>query len=254
MPTSAFFIATEPGLWIPAKVAIQVANQLGANAVLFGEEFTPESFASIIKTLDPDFVFVESHGFPCSVTGQNVKPVVSIPADIGEPGAYCPGTINAELLEGRVVHFNACWTGARLGEVLVDYYGAEAFFGTKKLFLFLMPEDGKTLDPIAASPFLAEYTVELALFSGMTAKEAHEKRIEAYNIEIEKWRDSNHPARDLLITVLRANMDNAVFYGDSNVRIAEDMEIKSLTINFDTKSNTLLAGLILLVLAGVVGK
>ena len=248
---AVFAIATEPGLMIPAKVARQYAEQLGASAVLWADGYTPDNLRRVVLRYDPAFLFIESHGFPCSVTAQNVRPAISTPATESEPRAYCPGSINTDIVEGRVLHFNACWTGLRLGEVLVRK-GALAFYGTKKPFLFLMPKDGKTLDRIGAAPFIAEYTVEVALMSGMTTGQAQEARMRAYDVAIDYWKNVNHPASDLLVTVLQADKDNAVFLGREDVRVFPKQE-KHVVVRMDTGKVSASYILAFLILGAVLG-
>jgi len=250
---AVFAIATEPGLMIPAKVAIQYAQQLGAQVILYGDQYSPEALRQVVLRYDPAFLFVESHGFPCSVTAQRLKPAISTPATESEPKAYCPASINTDIVEGRVLHFNACWTGLRLGEVLVRR-GALAFYGTKRPFMFLMPKDGKTLDRIGAAPFIAEYTVEVALMSGMTTGQAQEARMRAYDVAIDVWRNSTHPASDLLVTVLQADKDNAVFYGDPNVRVFPRIEEpKRVVVKMDVGKTSMSYLLAFLILGAVLG-
>jgi hypothetical protein len=233
---SLFAIATKPDLDVPSFVAKQYAEQLEATAVLYGDEYTPEAFAEAVRRLDPAFVFVESHGFPCSVTAQGVRPAISTEPLESEPAQFCPGDANLDLLEGRIVHFNACWTGLRLGKLLVENHGVRAFFGTKEPFYFLIPVRGG-VDKMAVAPFLAEYTVEVALFSGLTAGEAHRRRIKAFDTLYQYYTTGegrNLPGAELLARFLLADRNAAVFYGDGEVRFTDRVEEKRVVVKLGT--------------------
>ena len=99
-------------------------NGLGTDIVdLEGEKANRESFESVLKKKNPDLVFLNGHGSPDAVCGQDDKVVVQ--ADLNE-----------KILAKRLIYAVSCDSAQILGKEAVRN-GAKVYIGYNKPFAFL---------------------------------------------------------------------------------------------------------------------
>lgn len=229
-----FLLPNVNGVEVPGTVMKHIAPQIDPDAViLFGPEATPKNARKAIEELNPTYVFTAGHGIPCTTTLQGNEPFISL-AEPEMNKKYCSGNRNLDLAKGRVFHIHSCWCGRLLAPVLVQKYGAKAVFAHDDEFLFLLPEDGKTIDLVVAAPFLAEFTVDQNMLAGASAGEAQEARMRAY----EKWIEyfyhgegSKLKGAPLVLRILVADKAISKLYGDPNARVAEQSKPREFRLS-----------------------
>ena len=231
---SAFFLPNRKGVEVPGTIMKHIAPQLDPGAViLFGQEATTENAVRVIKEHDPPYVFTTGHGIPCATTLLDNQPFVSL-ALPQMNRQVCDRDRNLDLFRGRVVHLHSCWCGKLLAPKLVQEHGAWAVFAHDDEFLFLLPEDGKTIDKVIAAPFLAEFTVDQIMLSGGTAGEAQEARMRAYDKWIEYFTEgegAEMKGAPLIVRILRVDRMISKLYGDRTATVAKKGQVKPFTLS-----------------------
>ncbi|MCD6524928.1 MAG: hypothetical protein J7K48_08070 [Thermococcus sp.] len=223
-----FLLPNKRGVEIPSTIMKHLARMIDPKAVvLFGDQANAENARKAIERLDPPYVFTTGHGIPCATTLQDNQPFVSLA--IPEMNRrVCDAERNLDIWKGRVLHLHSCWCGKLLAPVLVERYGAWAVFAHTDEFLFLLPEDGKTIDLVVAAPFLAEFTVDVAMLSGKTAGEAQEERMAAYDKWIEYFyhgEGSKLKGASIVLRILIADKEISKLYGDKTATVVERRSI-----------------------------
>lgn len=219
-----YLLPTTRGINIPSTIMGHIAPQIDPDAtVLWGNEATAENARQAIQKLNPPYVFTTGHGIPCATTLQNVEPWVTL-AVPEMNGKYCNENRNLDIWRGRVVHLHSCWCGRLLAPVLVEKYGAWAVFAHDHEFLFLLPEDGRTIDVRVAAPFLAEFKVDTVMLNGGTAGEAQEERMKGYDYWIkyfESGSGSKLKGAPLVLRILIADKMISKLYGDPTATVTK---------------------------------
>ncbi len=244
-----YILPTTFGVNVPSTIMKAIAKQIDENPViLWGDEATAENARALVEKLDPPYVFTTGHGLPCVTTVQDKEPFISLAEP--EMSRYCSQERNLDIVKGRVWHVHSCWCGRQLAGVMVQK-GAWAVFAHDNEFLFLMPKTGK-IDIVSASPFMAEFTTDSAILSGMTAGEAQKAREDAY----EKWLNyflkgegAKLKAGPLVARILLADKMISKLYGDPTATITRPTELKTFKLSLPMKlegQTTLSASLILL--------
>jgi hypothetical protein len=138
------------------------------------------------------------------ITGAGHGQTMSFLGDYDE-AVFAKGEYDASEVAGKVVHFLACATAAKLGHDFVDH-GCRAFIGYNMMFAF---------QPAWASVFFrCDSQIDLALAEGKTVAEAVAKARQQFDIEIQK------PGNAPIIADLQARRDNLVAIGpDLNVTL-----------------------------------
>ena len=219
-----FLLPNKKGVEIPSTIMKHMAQTMDPQAIiLFGDEATSQNARAAILQNNPPYVFTTGHGIPCATTLQDNQPFISL--NIPDMNRQvCNANRNLDIFKGRVIHIMSCWTGKLLARVLVQKYGAWAVFAYDDEFLFLLPEDGKTIDIIVAAPFLAAYTVDIAMLSGATAGEAHEEQMKAFDRWIEyfyRGEGSKLKGAPLVLRVLIADKSISRLYGDPTATVTK---------------------------------
>jgi len=219
-----YLLPNKRGVEIPSTIMKRIAQTIDPNAtILFGEEATTPNAVQAITSLNPPYIFTTGHGLPCATTLQDNQPFVSLARPDMEP-TICDKNRNLSLFKGRVVHLHSCWCGKLLAPSLVKDYGATAVFAHDDEFLFLMPEDGRTIDILVAAPFLAEFTVDVTMLSGGTTGEAQAERKKAYDKWIEyftKGKGANMDGAPLVVRILQADQLISQLYGSTSAAVTE---------------------------------
>ena len=219
-----FLLPTTRGINIPSTIMKHLAPQLDPDAeILWGDEATAENARKAIEETNPPYVFTTGHGIPCATTLQNVEPWVTL-AVPEMNGKYCSKDRNLDIWKGRVVHLHSCWCGKLLAPVLVEKFGAWAVFAHDHEFLFLLPDDGKTIDVRVAAPFLAEFKVDTVMLNGGTAGEAQEERMKGYDYWIKYFESgpgSKMKGAPLVLRILIADKMISKLYGDPTATVTK---------------------------------
>ena len=243
-----YFLPTTFGVDVPSAIMREVAKQIdGKPVILWGDEATPENARKLVLETNSPYVFTTGHGLPCVTTLQNKEPFISL----AEPqmSAYCSQELNLDIVKGRVWHVHSCWCGRQLAQVMVQK-GAWAVFAHDNEFLFLMPKTGK-IDIVTAAPFMAEFTTDAAMLSGMTAGEAQSARMNAY----ERWLNyfttgegSKLDVAALNARIILADKMISKLYGDETATVTKPGPRKAfkLSLPMQRPVQTTSAGLILL--------
>ena len=229
-----YLLPNKRGIEVPGTIMKHLAPLIDPEAkILFGDEATAGNARKAIAELDPPYVFTTGHGIPCATTLQDNEPFVSL-AVPEMNRQVCDRERNLDLWKGRVIHLHSCWCGKLLAPVLVSQFGAWAVFAHDDEFLFLLPRDGKTIDVIVAAPFLAEFTVDIAMLGGKTAGEAQERRMGAYD----KWVDYflNGPGSKLdgaamIVRILLADKRISKLYGDETATVVKQGQEKAVRLS-----------------------
>ena len=149
---------------------------------LEGEKANRESFESVLKKKNPDLVFLNGHGSPDAVCGQDDKVVVQ--ADLNE-----------KILAKRLIYAVSCDSAQILGKEAVRN-GAKVYIGYNKPFAFLADRNSGTtpLKDKKAQPFLdSSNRVALDMIRGRTAGEAFNKSQAEFERCIEYYSTSTEP-------------------------------------------------------------
>jgi len=225
-----FLLPNLRGVEIPGTIMKHLAPQLDPNAtILFGPEATAENAREAIEKLNPAYVFTTGHGIPCATTLQNNQPFVTLAEPQMNP-QYCSENRNLDIWKGRVVHLHSCWCGRLLAPVLVQKYGAWAVFAHDDEFLFILPDDGKTITKDVAAPFLAEFTVDKVMLSGGTTGEAQEERMNAYDKWIDYYLHGEGKESDkaaILVRILTADKMISKLYGDTTATVTRPRHVEA---------------------------
>ena len=194
------------------KRVIERAVGSGQRAVvLWGDGATASNARDAIAGEDPAAVFGLGHGSECSYTVQGKELFLST----------CP-PMNMDLVGGRVWFLNSCEVGADLGRRMVRDYGAVAFIGSSKPFLFPIVAPPCSMHEVMA-PFEAEYRAVELLIRGYTVGEAHRARLNQYGRLIDYYTFGSGNASiysDLVVRLLEIDKMIAVAYGDMNATVA----------------------------------
>jgi hypothetical protein len=105
---------------------------------------------NVLSQNDPDYVFLNGHGAPDFITGQNGEILIQ-------------AGVNEGVLAGKHVHALSCDTGKILGPAAIKK-GAKSYIGYDEPFVFVTKQAGLFLDPAIA--------VSLSLLDGATARQA----------------------------------------------------------------------------------
>jgi len=222
-----FLLPNKRGVEIPSTIMKHLAHQIDPKAViLWGDDANAENARKAIQDLDPPYIFTTGHGIPCATTLQDNQPFISL-AVPEMNRAVCDRERNLDLVKGKVLHVHSCWCGKLLASVMVQR-GAWAVFAHDDEFLFLLPQDGKTIDIVVASPFLAEFTVDTVMLSGHTAGEAQKARMEAFDRWISYFQEgegSKLKSAQLIVRILMADKMISKLYGDSTATVTRERPI-----------------------------
>ena len=181
--------------------------------IAYGDAARADVAREVIKYRDPAAVFGVGHGSKCTFTVQAREPFLSA----------CP-PMNTDIIKGRVWYLNSCEVGAELGKKMVKDYGATAFIGHNKPFLFPIVTPPCMSQEVMA-PFLAEYVVVDMLVRGYTVGEAHKARIAEYDKLIDYYTFGPGNASvfsDLVVRLLEIDQMIAVAYGDMKAVVAAE--------------------------------
>jgi len=229
-----FLLPNKKGVEIPSTIMKHIAPAIDPEAViLFGDEATPENARKAILELNPNYIFTTGHGIPCATTLQDNRPFIAL----GLPemnDKVCANSLNLDLVKGKVLHIHSCWCGRLLAPVLVQKYGAWAVFAHDDEFLFLLPEDGRTIDIVVAAPFLAEFTVDQVMLSGGTAGEAQKARIEAFERWIKYFYEGEGAklkAAPLILRILVADKEISKLYGDPTATVTRPRPAREVRLS-----------------------
>jgi len=174
--------------------------------VLEGDNATPSNFFNALSQYNPTYVFILGHGNPDQVYVQGMNLLLSVDTPA------IPAVAN-----GRFIHINGCQTAEELGPALINN-GAVGYLGEDQDFLFLVNEPPcSSLD--VEAPYIAEYTFEEAVFSGLTFEEAFKQRNQAFENFINQYTYSNSDIAPLLATILQADEDMASLLGKTTLTI-----------------------------------
>ena len=125
------------------------------------------------KACQKDIIYMTGvgHGTDTTYMGENYNPIFDI-------GSYQP-----EESDGKVVHFFACQTAAKLGSDFVTC-GCLAYFGYNEDFIVLMR--------ISDAFFDCDSEIDRAFADGLTAKGVYTRVLEYYNQKIHELENSGH--------------------------------------------------------------
>ncbi|MCX6802647.1 MAG: hypothetical protein NT067_06075 [Candidatus Diapherotrites archaeon] len=153
----------------------------------------------------PELVMFNGHASDEFITGHKYEPIIRLE--------------DAGLIEDKIVYARACNCGKTLGK-LFDNKKIGAFIGYERRFRFWInpsfthsPQD----DPCCAQVLDASNQIALALLKGVTAQEAHQRGITAYNKIIENLERSDAPQElRFILPSINWNATYQVCYGNQN--------------------------------------
>ena len=208
---SLFILPRKHYLEYGSCVMRQLLRQHGRGIIiaLEGDEANPESIDRAIQAYDPGFIFGIGHGLPDLYTVECTQEYLRV------------GSEREQLMKGRIIHLNSCYTGARLGPSLVAK-GAQAFLGSVEPFYFYIA-DPPCSSRASMTVFLAEHQAAVSILNGRSAMQAHVDRLQAYEREIEYWLAGpgrDHPHAPLLARILEVDRGAAVMHGRGEASIA----------------------------------
>lgn len=226
-----YILPTTHGVDVPSTIMKNVAPQIDENPVILWDgEATAENARNAVLQHNPPYVFTTGHGLPCATTLQDLQPFISLAEPQMSP--YCKAERNLDIVKGRVWHVHSCWCGLQLAQEMVRR-GAWAVFAHDKEFLFLLPKAGK-IDIVTSAPFLAEFTVDSAMLSGMTAGEAQEAREKAYDHWLDYFLNGEGQNLDpapLVARIVLADKLISKLYGDPTATVAKPGPMKSFKLS-----------------------
>ena len=125
------------------------------------------------ETCQEDLVYITGvgHGTCTTYMGENDDPIFDI-------GNYRP-----EESKGKIVHFSACQTAAKLGPDFVNH-GCRAYFGYNENFITYMH--------VSDAFFSCDSEIDRAFADGLTAAKVHDRVIACYNQKICELKDGGH--------------------------------------------------------------
>jgi len=222
---SLFILPRKHYLEYGSCVAKHLLRQHGRGTIiaLEGDEASPESIDRAIQQYDPAFIFGIGHGKPDLYTVECTQEYLRV------------GSPREELMKGRIIHLNSCYTGARLGSSLVAK-GALAFLGSVEPFYFYIAEPPCS-SRASMTVFLAEHQAAVSILSGRSARQAHVDRLHAYEREIEHWLTGpgrDHPHAPLLTRILQIDQSIAVMRGKGEASIAPPARAAILPVQMAT--------------------
>jgi len=222
---SLFILPRQHNLEYGSCVMKQLLGQFGRGTVvvLEGDMANPEGIDRAIQQYDPGFIFGIGHGLPDLYTVECTQEYLRV------------GSPREELMKGRIIHLNSCYTGARLGPSLVRK-GALAFLGSVEPFFFYIAEPPCS-SRASMTVFLAEHEAALSILRGRTARQAHMDRFHAYEKEIEYWLAGpgrDHPHAPLLARILQIDQSIAVMHGRGDASIAPPARAAVLPVQMAT--------------------
>lgn len=152
---------------------------------LCDEKANIKDFTGRVEKLNPDLMFLNGHGDPNRITGQNYEVLVEKDK-------------NETLLSHKITYALSCSAAKNLGQSAVKK-GAKAFIGYKEDFIFTYEKD-KTTKPIedkTAKLFLEPSNlVVTTLIKGNTAKEANIRSKKEFRRNLRKLMASESPQED----------------------------------------------------------
>jgi hypothetical protein len=165
---------------------------------LYREKANKTELLSTLIRYMPQVVFAYSHGTEDEIIGPDELSTV---IDLN----------NTVWLNGKITVLNACLTGKRLAQALVDA-GASAVFAYNDELIIRVWAD--TYEPLEG--FKECINKPEVIFDGLKAKDVYNATINEYNKWIEYWDEKDPTTAD----VLRHNRDNFALYGSGESRIA----------------------------------
>ncbi len=176
---------------------------------LSGKRASRKEFENIVRKQSPSFVFLNGHGSPYVVTGQNEESLVA-------------ANDNEGILKGTVTYALSCSSAKSLGPKAVEA-GATAFIGYKEEFIFLFDEAQRTRpgqDELATHFADSSNQVAISLLKGHSAREAHEQSQQSFGRSIRKLLTSQATDREsAALRYLFWNMQHQVCLGNSEAKI-----------------------------------
>lgn len=176
---------------------------------LQGERANQREFTSVVRKKRPNMIFLNGHGAPDRVAGQDDEILV-------EAGK------SAEVLRGAVTYAVSCRSAAKLGPASIAA-GARAYVGYADDFIFVTDVQKHTrpqLDRTAAMFLEPSNLVSRSLLKGNTVAEARERGRSAFGRNIRKLLTSEAETKDSsMIRFLFWDMQHLVAHGDQAARL-----------------------------------
>lgn len=158
---------------------------------LDGKKANRHTFDSYAKKHRPDFFFFNGHGSDTVLAGYDNEPILRS----GDNNSICAEAI---------VYVRSCSAAKVLGVSLIKY-GAKAFIGYVNKFGFMrsVHKESKPLSDTLAELFLAPSNIVAStLLKGHTAREAHQRSLDAMRKNLSKLLSSESPLSDSTGAVL----------------------------------------------------
>lgn len=212
MPTAVIALADfEPASHAAATAmshAVPYLEQAGWEVVVLrGSEATPENLYREVQYRNPILIIGEGHGAPEVFTLQDKKVTYTCTA--------APG------VTGRVVFLQSCETGQRLGPCLVGRFGASAYYGYTKDFLWVQadPSADPLEDKLGRYFYQAPIAAIGALASGASVGEAYQLAKRVFQSNLHAAEISIDVASPLVAFYLRNDLQAWVSLGDPALRL-----------------------------------
>jgi len=194
-----------------ASLIIDDASRSGLKLKDFqGNNANRKEVIKFIEKQDPALIFINGHGSPTELLGQDHKMLIS------------EDQKDLALLKDRIIYARACDAGSSFGEKVVDG-NKGCFIGYKTKFSFWTDNDWSATPPKdkTASLFLEpSNAVMSSLIKGDTTKVANEKskKMMAKNMnKILKMEARGEPGAMNWLAVLWKNYEAQVLHGNPNL-------------------------------------
>ncbi|MBI2050238.1 MAG: hypothetical protein HYT31_00350 [Parcubacteria group bacterium] len=210
-------LVTRPNHDIPTRYlsawagkVIKIINAKGFRLFdLHGEKANKKEFESRVKKLKPSFVFINGHGGPGHVTGQDDKILVR-------------AGVNEDIFESRVVYALSCQSAVELGPKSVKS-GTFSYIGYDADFIFWYDEHqiSRPHQDTVAELFLEPSNqVAISLLKGNSSAQASRNSKKFFARNIHKLLSSeSSPEETHYIRYLLWDLKHQVCLGDGNVQI-----------------------------------
>lgn len=176
---------------------------------LCGEKANKKDFTGRVEKLNPDLIFLNGHGDPNKITGQNYEVLVEKDR-------------NETLLSCKITYALSCSAAKNLGQSAVDK-GAKSFIGYKEDFIFTYEKDKITrpIEDKTAKLFLEPSNlIVTTLIKGNTAKEANIRSKKEFRKNLRKLMASELPQEDQSpVRWLFWDMTHQVCLGDGDAKL-----------------------------------
>ncbi len=193
-----------------AEKVIQYAlNKNNKVIALKNDRANKDTLKSIVKKTNPSFIFLNGHGDDNVVTGNDIKPLISIKDDI-------------HFLKNKIIYALSCRSAKKLGPYCVKN-GTQTYIGYTEDFVFTYDRLKRTRpyqDKIAGLFLNPSNVIPFSLLKGKTTNESYKDSQNAFRKTIRNLLTSESTIQQSsTVRFLIWDMQHQVCLGDRDARI-----------------------------------